>query len=103
MFVLESSPTVDRAPIVAALISSLIVAAVVCFVLGCVLGCAGGWFGHKRYKITTQAKSEKDANAEPAPLYEDLQPTSSTPEDQGKAFELRENVAYGPIRAINVK
>ena len=89
-------PKDQNSIIAAAVVTSTVTTAVVFFLLGC----AGGWLGHK-YKGTTstRAKSDKDANAEPVPLYDDLQPTSSTPEDQGKAFELRENVAYGPIRA----
>ena len=79
--------------IAAAVVSSTVTTAVVFFLLGC----AGDWLGHK-YKGTTSTRVRSD-NAEPAPLYEDLQPTSSTQEDQGKTFELRENVAYGPIRA----
>ena len=78
-----------------AVISSIIVA-LVFFILGFSLGCASGWFGHK-YKITTQAKSDKNTGIQPAPLYEDLQPMSM-PREQEKAFELKENVAYGPVR-----
>ena len=76
------------------MVSSIIVTAVIFFLLGS----ASGWFGHK-YKSTTQARSEKNTNTQPAPLYEDLRPSTSMLEDQEKAvFELKENVAYGPVR-----
>ena len=80
----------DQRPIIAAVVSSVITA-VVFFVLGC----TSGWFGHK-YKENIQTRSEKNTNTQPATLYEDLQPTS-TSQDQEKAFELKENVAYGPL------
>ena len=86
-----NSATVGQSPIIAAMVSSVITA-VVFFVLGC----ASGWFGHK-YKDNIQAKSEKNNNTQPAPLYEDLQP-KSTSENQERAFELKENIAYGPMR-----
>ena len=76
------------------MISSIIVAVVLFS-----LGCASGWFGHK-YKDTIQARSDKTSNSQPAPLYEDLQPSSSTSQDQERAFELKENVVYGPVRAM---
>ena len=82
----------DQRPIIAAVVSSVIMAVVIF-----VLGCASGWFGHK-YKDNIQTRSEKNTNIQPAPLYEDLRPTS-TSQDQEKAFELKENVAYGPVRA----
>ena len=75
------------------MICSTVISAVVFFLLGSICG----WFGHKYKDTAVQAKSDKNASSEPAPLYEDLQPTS-TPRDQGKAFELKENVAYGPVR-----
>ena len=78
--------------IAAAVISSTVISALVFFMLGC----ASGWFGHK-YKITTQVKSDKNTGIQPAPLYEDLRPTSM-PREHKKAFELKENVAYGPVR-----
>ena len=84
----------DQRPIIAAVVSSVIMAVVIF-----VLGCASGWFGHKYYnKDNIQTRSEKNTNTQPAHLYEDLQPTS-TSQDQEKAFELKENVAYGPVRA----
>ena len=84
-----NSSTADQSPgIIAAVVSSVITAAVILFILGC----ASGWFGHK-YKDNICAKNK---NSQPAPLYEDLQPSSSTSQDQEKAFELKENIAYGP-------
>lgn len=76
---------------------SLIVAAVISStslsVLFFLVGGACGWFVHK-YKVATQAKA---TNFQPAPVYEDL-PSTSKPQDREKAFELKENVAYGPVR-----
>ena len=80
------------ASIVAAVVSSTSLS-----LLFFLLGCACGWFGHQ-YRSTTQPKS---TSCQPAPLYEDLhmQSTSiSMPGEQEKAFELKENVAYGPVR-----
>ena len=88
-----NSSTADQKPIIAAVVSSVITA-IVFFILGC----ASGWLGHK-YKDNIRAKSGKSTNTQPAPLYEDLQPSSSTSRDQERAFELKENVAYGPLRA----
>ena len=71
------------------------VSSVITAVIFFILGYASGWFGHK-YRDHIQAKSEKNTNTQPAPLYEDLQPTS-TSQDQERAFELKENAAYGPV------
>ena len=46
--------------------------------------------------------SNKNTHPQGAPLYEDLQPSmpTSIPGEQEKAtFELKENVAYGPINS----
>ena len=84
----------DQRSIVTAVISSLIVAAVF-FITGYLIGCASGWFGH-RHKTTTHKNFQAAS-----PLYEDLHVqtlTSGTPGDLENAFELKENVAYGPVR-----
>ena len=74
------------------MVCSTVISAIVFFLLGC----ACDWLGHK-YRGT--AKSDKNADFEPAPLYEDLQTTSvQSSTDQEKAFQLKENVAYGPIK-----
>ena len=69
------------------------------FILSSVLfffiGCVCGWFGHKH------RQSAKTTISQPAPVYEDLQPTSM-PENRERAFELKENVAYGPIPATQI-
>ena len=83
----------DRYPIIPAVILSTIVA-VVFFIIGCLIGCASGWFGHK-CKISTR---DKNTDSQPTSLYEDLQLPASMPQDQKIAFELEENVAYGPVR-----
>ena len=56
------------------------------------VGCVCGWFGHKH------RQSAKTTISQPAPVYEDLQPTSM-PENREITFELKENVAYGPVRS----
>ena len=90
----SSTVQVDLGSVIApVVISSTVFSAVVFFLLGGICGS----FGHKYKGTAIQAKSDKNASSEPAPLYEDLQLTS-TPKDQGKAFELKENVAYGPVR-----
>ena len=70
------------------------------------IGYACGWFGHKRKQShTISDRAKKNAHIEqshdqlpqtPGPLYEELQPSTSTPECQD-LVELKENVAYGPI------
>ena len=63
------------------------------------VGFAIGWFGHS-CKVSAQSRSQKNTctqQLQPAPFYEELQPNVST-ESQKKTFELKENVAYGPIR-----
>ena len=60
------------------------------------IGCASGWFCHK-YKTN---RSDKGSHSQAAPVYEDLQLSTSIPEDREKAtFELKENIAYGPIQS----
>ena len=60
-----------------------------------IIGCVCGWFGHKH----KTKGSDMNTNSQPGPLYEDLQPSTSLPGDQEKvAFELKENIAYGPIQ-----
>ena len=69
------------------------------------IGYTCGWLGHKRKQSLTHkaTSAKKNICAQPSqvpptpgPIYEELQPTSM-PEDQAKAFELIENVAYDPI------
>ena len=72
------------------------------------IGYACGWFGHKhKQSCTISDPAKKNAHIEqshdqipqtPGPLYEELQPSPSTPECQD-LVELKENVAYGPIIA----
>ena len=82
--------------IIIAVVSSIIV-----FILSSTLffliGCVCDWFDHKRWSKGSDKNTT--SQAAPFPVYEDLQSTS-TPEDQEKAtFELKENVAYGPIQS----
>ena len=63
-----------------------------------ILGCACGWVGHKH----KTKQSDKNARSEAALLYEHLQPSTPTsiPGEQERATsELKENVAYGPIKS----
>ena len=90
------SSILDQNAIITAVASSVIV-----FILSSslffIIGCVCGWFGHKH----KSKGSDKNITSQAAPfsVYEDLQSTS-TPEDQQKAtFELKENVAYGPIQS----
>ena len=73
------------------------------------IGYGCGWFaGHKckqSHTISDPAKknarieqSHKQLPQTPGPLYEEVQPSTSTPERQD-LVELKENVAYGPIIA----
>ena len=85
----------DRDVVTAAVISSIIV-----FIFSSTLfffiGCASGWFCHK-YKTN---QSDKSTHSQAAPVYEDLQPSTSIPGDRDKVtFELKENIAYGPIQS----
>ena len=86
--------TVDQNQIITTAVISSVVVAVVFLLLGCLLGFASGWFGHK-CKITSQ-ENNTGAQTTPGPLYEDLQPQPIL-QNREKAFELKENVAYGPI------
>jgi hypothetical protein len=85
----------DRDVIIPAVISSIIVF-IFSSTLFFLIGCACGWIGHK-YKIK---RSDKSPPSQAAPVYEDLQPPMSTAQDREKAtFELKENIAYGPIQS----
>ena len=62
-----------------------------------------GWFGHKRKQSHTIPKKKTHIEQPhdqlpqtPGPLYEELQPSMSTPEYQD-LVGLKENVAYGRI------
>ena len=85
----------NRDVITAAVISSIIVF-IVSSTLFFLIGCASGWFCHK-YKTS---RSNKSSHSQAVPVYEDLQPSTSIPGDREKAtFELKENIAYGPIQS----
>ena len=76
------------------------ISSIIAFILSSILfffiGCASGWFCHK-YKIN---RSGKGSHSQAAPVYEDLQPSTSIPGDREKAtFELKENIAYSPIQS----
>ena len=78
-------------------VTSTVVSSVIVFILSSTLfffiGCVCGWVGHKH----KTKGSDKNITSQAAPVYEDLQPSTFTPQDQERAFELKENVAYGPI------
>ena len=82
-------------------VTSTVVSSLIVFVLSSTLfpfiGCVCGWFGHKHK--TKGSESDKNVTSQAAPVYEDLQSSTFTPQDQERAFELKENVAYGPIRS----
>ena len=75
-------------------ITSTVVSSVIVFILSSTLfffiGCVCGWCGHK-LKIK---RSDKSVISQAAPVYEDLQLSSSMPQDREKS---KENVAYGPV------
>jgi hypothetical protein len=83
---------------VTAIVISTIIVYISSSVLIFIIGCACGWVGHKH----TSKGLDKTTNpqAAPGPLYEELQLSTSMSAGiaQEKAtFELKENVAYGPV------
>ena len=83
------------------MIITAVVCSVIVFILSSslffVISCVCGWFGHKHK--TKGSDKNITSQAAPFPVYENLQSTFM-PEDQEKAvFELKENVAYGPIQS----
>ena len=94
----------DGNTIITAAVVSLIIVFVLSSSLFFFIGCVSGWVGHKRWQSAkTINGSDKNTSTQQslvAPVYEDLQPTSM-PENQEKAFELKENVAYGPVRSVS--
>ena len=82
---------------VSAIVISMVVAYILSSVLIFIVGCACGWFGHK-HKAKGLDEST-DPQATPGPTYEDLQPSTSMQGDpwEKATFELKENVAYGPV------
>jgi hypothetical protein len=80
---------------VTAIVISTVIAYISSSVLIFIIGCACGWVGHK-HRIK---ELDKTTNPQAAPVYEELQSSASMPGDpQEKAtFELKENVAYGPV------
>jgi hypothetical protein len=83
---------------VTAIVTSSVIAYILSSVLIFIIGCACGWVGHK-HRIKGLGKTISP-QAAPGPLYEELQPPASMPTGvaQEKAtFELKENVAYGPV------
>ena len=94
----ETPPVRQNQNTVTAIVISSVIVYVSSSVLFCFIGCACGWFGH-RYKTKGL---DKNTNPQAAPVYEDLRPTSmpGAQDHQEKAdFELKENVAYGPVRS----
>ena len=85
---------------ITAIVISTVVAYVSSSVLIFIVGCACGWFGHKH-----KTKGlDKNTQATPGPEYEDLQPSTSRQGDprEKATFELKENVAYGPVPVRSV-
>ena len=81
-------------------ITTIVISTFIAYVLSSVLifivGCGCGWFGHMH-----KTKGNTHSQAAPGPVYEDLQPSTSMQGDpqERATFELKENVAYGPIQA----
>jgi hypothetical protein len=75
-----------------AIITSSVIAYITSSVLIFIIGCACGWIGHKH-------RAKGLDNPQAAPVYEDIQPSMSMPRDPQEkvTFELKENVAYGPV------
>ena len=88
-----SSAIQDQNTIIITAVVSSIIVVILSSTLFFFIGCVCGWVGHKH------KQSAKANISQPAPVYEDLQPTSM-PENQEKAFELEENFAYGPVRSM---
>ena len=96
----------ETANLITVFSSITITACVVSSIVFLFIGYACGWFGHKRKQShTISDPAKKNARIEqlhnqlpqtPGSLYEELQPSTSTPECQD-LVELKENVAYGPI------
>ena len=82
---------------VTAIVISTVVVYISSSVLIFIVGCACGWFGHKHKAKGLDENT--DPQATPGPIYEDLQPSTSMPGDprEKATFELKENVAYGPV------
>ena len=87
-----------------AFVTAIVISTVIVYILSSVLiftiGCACGWFGHKhKANKGLDENTPSISQATPGPVYEDLQPSTSMQGDpQEKAtFELKENVAYGPV------
>jgi hypothetical protein len=83
-----------------AIITSSVIAYITSSVLIFIIGCVCGWVGHKH-----RTKGlDKNISPQAAPVYEDIQPSASMPRDPREnskvAFELKENVAYGPVPVL---
>ena len=78
------------------IVISMVIAYISSLVLIFIVGCVCGWFGHKH-----KSKGNTHSQATPGPVYEDLQPSTFMQGDSWMkaTFELKENVAYGPVRS----
>ena len=96
----------ETANLIAVFSSITITVCVVSSIVFLFIGYGCGWFGHKhKQSCTISDRTKENARIEqshdklpqtPGPLYEELQPSMSTPECQD-LVELKENIAYGPI------
>ena len=83
----------NRDVVITALVLSIIVF-ILSSILFFIIGCVCGWVG---YKYRTK---RSDKNTHSQALYEDLQPPTSMSGDQEKTtFELKANIAYGPVQS----
>ena len=84
---------------ITAIVISTIIAYILSSVLIFIIGCVCGWFGHKHKAKGLDESTHSQATPWPGPVYEDLQSSTSMPGDpwEKATFELKENVAYGPV------
>ena len=81
--------------ILAAVVSCAAVAVLVIFLLIFITGFVCGHYFGRKYKQSSSLN-------QPVPLYEDVNVLPSAVEHQEQGLELRENVAYGPSKSINI-
>ena len=89
---LEKAEEARSVNILAAAVSSTVVAVLIGFLFSFITGFAcGHYFGRK-------SKRSSSSLNQPVTLYEDVNVLPSAMEHQEQHLELRENVAYGPIK-----
>jgi hypothetical protein len=92
--VVQNQNTVAITAIVISTVTVYILSSILIFIIGC----ACGWVGHKH--STKELDKITIPQGAPGPLYEELQASTSVPAgvaQENVTFELKENVAYGPV------